>query len=79
MNITIKEVRQRLNLTQSKMAELLGMSQPALAKIETGVEARKETKGHIAHLIALGIISENDLLGDLQNNILKNKTIDEGE
>ena len=69
MSFTIKEARQKLGLTQQQMACLLGMTRPALAKIEGGVEGRKETKGHIAHLIALQLIFEHGLLEDLMSKL----------
>ena len=59
----IKETRINFGLTQNKMAKLLGMAQPSLARIESG--RRHETKGHIAHLIALDLIFEHGLLEDL--------------
>lgn len=65
MKLTIKESRQKLGLTQQKMSLLLGMIRPALAKIEVGMEGRKETKGHIAHLAAIELIFEHGLLDEL--------------
>jgi transcriptional regulator with XRE-family HTH domain len=38
------------------MAEIMGMSQPTLARIESG--HRKETKGQIAHLETIVALSE---------------------
>jgi len=66
---TIKEARQQLGVTQKQMADLLGMTQPMVGKIEGGVEGRKETKGHIAHLIALELIFDHGLLEDLISNL----------
>jgi predicted transcriptional regulator len=62
---TIKESRLRLGLTQKTMALYFGMTQPALAKIEGGVEGRKETKGHLAHLVAIELLNEHGLLDEL--------------
>jgi len=67
MTATIKEARQKLGLTQSKMAVLLGMAQPTLARIESG--GRNETKGHRAHLAALELLNEHGLIDKLATKL----------
>ena len=49
--MNIKQTRKVLQLTQKQMGRLMGMSQPAIARIETGV--RKETKQQLAMLDCL--------------------------
>lgn len=65
MKSKAKEVRGNLGLTQLQMATLMGMARTRVTEIETGSTGRKETKGHIAHLIALELIFEHGLLEDL--------------
>ena len=65
----IKEVRATLGLTQQKMAELMGMARTRVTEIETGNSGRSETKGHIAHLIALDLIFEHGLLDELVSKL----------
>lgn len=48
--LSIKYVRHRLGLTQKQMAELMGMDQSRLSKIETQWSGRKETNVHLAFL-----------------------------
>lgn len=67
--VKIKESRLRLGLTQKQMALLMGLTQPALAKIETGIEGRKETKGHVAHLVAVDLIANHGLIDDLTTKL----------
>jgi DNA-binding transcriptional regulator YiaG len=61
--ITIKEARRKLGLTQKEFSPLLGMTQQAVARIES--EERKETKGHRATLQAIELIFEHGLLAEL--------------
>jgi transcriptional regulator with XRE-family HTH domain len=61
--ITIKETRSKLGLTQKQFAPLLGMTQQAVARIESG--ERRETKGHLASLRAIELISMHDLIAEL--------------
>jgi len=65
MVTTVKEVRGNLGLTQQKMADLMGMARTRVNELETGTTGRKETKGHIAHLIALELIFEHGSLDEL--------------
>ena len=60
---TIKEARCKLGLTQKEFAPLLGMTQQAVARIESG--ERKETKGHLAALLAIDLLFEHGLIAEL--------------
>lgn len=64
---TIKETRRKLGLTQKEMGQLLGMTQQAVDRIESG--RRKETQVHIAALRAINLIFERGLICLLQNKI----------
>lgn len=46
-----KQIRKSLNLTQSEMAKKLGMTQPSIARIESG--ARQPTKQQAAAIFLL--------------------------
>ena len=74
-SISIKKVRYKLGLTQKEMGVLLGSNQQAVARIEN--KSRLETKQHKAHLIAVELIADNNLLHTLNENIIK-KDIDNG-
>ena len=65
----IKTTRKKLKLSQTEMGVLLGLTRQAVGKIETGLEGRSETKGHIAGLAALEILYENNLLEELKKRI----------
>lgn len=69
----LKDLRVKLELTQSEMGELLGISQQALYKIETGYQNRKETKIMERLLIALELIAERGLIDELKRKIGENK------
>lgn len=69
MAITIKEARVKLGLTQKQMADLLGMSQHRVSEIERGVGGRAETKGHIAHIVALNLLNEHGFIADLATKL----------
>jgi len=58
----IKHVRLRLGLTQKQMARYMGMTQPAVARIERRIGGRKETYGHLAHLCGLVVLGRHGLL-----------------
>ncbi len=58
----IKELRTRLNLTQEEIGTLLGMSKHRVCQIENGLEGRSETKQMKAHLEALGLLRDFDVL-----------------
>jgi len=60
---TIKEAREILGLTQKQFAPLLGMTQQAVARIESG--ERMETKGHRASLAAIELLFEHGLIAEL--------------
>lgn len=60
---TIKEARRKLGLTQKEFAPLLGMTQQAVARIESGWRA--ETKGHRAVLVAIELLFEHGLIAEL--------------
>ena len=62
---TIKETRHTLGLTQKQMADLLGMSQSGVGRIESGYECRSETRQLKHHLAALEVISDSGLMGVL--------------
>ena len=59
MKLTIKQVRKELGITQRVMGCIMGMSQPSIARIESG--KRCETKEHLAHLAALMLINRHEL------------------
>jgi len=60
---TIKKARRKLDLTQKQFAPLLGMTQQAVARIESG--ERNETKGHLAALLAIELLFEHGLIAEL--------------
>ena len=64
--MSIKEARKNLGLTQKQFAPLLGMTQQAVARIESG--DRGETKGHRAALRAIELIFERGLLVEFLND-----------
>ncbi len=66
---TIKQLRGTLGITQQKMADLMGMARTRVNEIETGTTGRSETKGHIAHLIALELIYEHGLIEELATKL----------
>ena len=61
----IKEVRQKLGLTQKQIAPLLGTTQQGVGRIESGYEGRRETAGQIAALVALDLLNEHNLIDEL--------------
>ena len=65
----IKHVRLRLGLTQKQMARYMGMTQPAVARIERRIEGRKETNGHLAHLCGLVVLGRHGLLAELATEL----------
>ena len=67
--MTIKETRSKLKLTQQQMADLLGMSQQGVSRIETGYEGRSETRQILHHLAAIDTIAEMGLLDVLKANV----------
>jgi transcriptional regulator with XRE-family HTH domain len=60
--ITIQEARRKLGLTQKQFAPMLGMTQQAVARIESG--DRTETKGHRAALLAIELLFEHGLIAE---------------
>jgi DNA-binding XRE family transcriptional regulator len=64
-DITIYSVRNKLKLTQKQFAPLMGMTQQAISRIETGYEWRLETKINLAALTAIVILHENGLIDEL--------------
>ena len=64
-DITIKNVREKINLTQKQMAALLGMSQQGVGRIETGYDGRSETRQIQYHLAAIEVIFDAGLLDTL--------------
>jgi len=67
--MTIRETRSKLGLTQQQMADLLGMSQQGVSRIETGYESRSETRQILHHLAAIDIVAEVGLLDVLKANV----------
>ena len=65
----IKQVRLRLGLTQKQMARYMGMTQPAVARIERRLGGRKETNGHLAHLCGLVVVGRHGLLAELATEL----------
>ena len=65
----LKDLRTKLELTQSEMGELLGISQQAVYRVETGFQNRKETKIMERFLIALELIAEHGLVEELKRKI----------
>lgn len=68
-NITVKESRLAMHLTQKQMADLLGMSQSGVGRIEVGYEGRSETKQLQRHLTALLVLHKNGLISELTSEI----------
>jgi len=61
--ITLKGVRLKTGLAQKQFAPLLGMTQQAVARIESG--GRRETKGHCAALRAIALLFDHGLIDEL--------------
>ena len=61
----IKDVRQRMCMTQEQFAPLMGMSQPAITKIECGYQGRKETLIHITTLILIDTLYRHGLIDEV--------------
>jgi len=64
LTVTIKEVRQKLDLTQKQMAKLLGVTQHRVSELERGIDGRAETRQQIKHLSAIQFIAEHGLLDE---------------
>jgi transcriptional regulator with XRE-family HTH domain len=56
----LKAARESLNLTQVKMARLLGMTQPHYCRLEKGREGRQPTKQQARAVEILQIIYEQN-------------------
>ena len=56
MKTRIKEVRSKKNITQNELAEILGISQPSMAAIESGIP-RIETLSRIAAALDTSVLS----------------------
>jgi DNA-binding XRE family transcriptional regulator len=61
----MKEVRQKLGMTQAEFAPLMGMTQQAITKIERGYEGRKETNVHLSLLTAIDLIYRHGLIDEV--------------
>lgn len=66
---TIKKLRALLNLSQSKMGKLLGMSFQRVSELERGT--RTETKQMQAHLEAVKIVDESGKVDELMERCEK--------
>ena len=55
-----REARKELGLTQHQLADLIGLHQTSIARIETG--ASKPTKVHAASMRLAKILHKNNLL-----------------
>ncbi len=55
-----KQARLDMGLTQARMAKLMGMAQPSLARIEAG--KRQPTRQHAAAIRLLQILHHHNLL-----------------
>ena len=66
---TIKKARQKLDLTQKQIADLLGTTQHRVSEIERGVSGRSETRQMRHHLAALLVIGEDGLIEKLASKI----------
>jgi transcriptional regulator with XRE-family HTH domain len=60
----LAQVRARTGLSQSDFGCLLGMTQPEVARLESG--ERRLTHKHAAQLRCLGVVIAHGLLGELQ-------------
>ena len=60
---TIKAIRNKFGLTQEDMGKLMGMTQAAISRIESG--RRHETKLMLYHLAALEIVGDLGLFPKL--------------
>ena len=56
MKTRIKEVRSKKNITQNELAEILGISQPSMAAIESGIP-RIDTLCRIASALDTSVLS----------------------
>lgn len=56
MKTRIKEVRSKKNITQNELAEILGISQPSMAAIESGIP-RIDTLCRIAAALDTSVLS----------------------
>lgn len=66
MTMKIKTIRQQLGLSQTEMAELLGISQSRVSALERGLEGRSETKIMKQLLKALVVLNRYDLIEHLR-------------
>lgn len=76
----LKDVRQELGLSQTKMGELMGMRQPEISRIELGPEGggpkksgRGETKIQKQFLKALLILGRNGLLHLMAGEVMSER------
>jgi transcriptional regulator with XRE-family HTH domain len=63
----MKDTRQKLGLTQSQLARLLGTSQHRVSEIEKGRDGRKMTKQQRYHLVALRLLHKHELIDELDS------------
>ena len=71
-----KRLRNQMGLTQIQLADLMGMPQPSLARIESG--ARQPTRQHAAHIQAIALLDKKNI-GRLEALVATKKDIDKSE
>lgn len=59
----MRDIRKKLGLSQAEMGSVMGMSQQAISRIESG--RRKPTIKDVAFLRALEVIHNHDALNEL--------------
>ncbi len=74
MNPTIKQTRTAFGMKQKQFGKLMGMKQPAIARIESG--KRKETKQQLAQLEAINLIEQSGLLWVLEGRMDEKNFVD---
>ena len=66
-----KGLRKKMGLTQIQLADLMGMPQPSLARIESG--ARQPTRQHAAHIQAIALLDKKKI-GRLEALMITNNS-----
>jgi len=71
-----KGLRKQMGLTQVQLADLMGMPQPSLARIESGV--RQPTRQHAAHIQAIALLGK-EKMGRLETLVATKNDSDKSE
>ncbi len=59
-----RALRKKMRLTQTRLAALMGMPQPAVARIETG--GRQPTRQQAAHILMLCFLVDKGLFDEFE-------------